>query len=512
MNSTRPERRHGFTLTELLVVIAILLLISAAVIPVALGALGDQEMSESASTVQAAFSLTRDAAVREGRPTGLRLVPDSVLGDPYSRLASNRLREMHTPPDYSEGFVIPVVEEYTALGVRRLAFYEAKNDGASSLIPGIPTSWYFNIRQGEIIRIEGGQSFTIVGPMTVGPNFGNPERFVNETENLQRNGTAVTSLPVTPTFEKLFVLNRKDDPAPAGWLGAGYIDEVFDGVDNNGDFLVDPPSGIVKFIDPGFNGIDDDDDVDPTRADQPVDDPKELALSRNIATGTLVYNPAVAEYETEFADPRLFQYVRIFPDPGGFPDPPLRLRTNPATVVSPLAAERLRYSIKRRPLPSPSGRDITLPSDVVIDLTTSIATGNFRERSRVPVDPATGFVDFLIYPNGQIVPSSPFGNFTSLNDYPFYFLWLAERQDVYEPQPISSPPPPFVDQVQLPVPRNTANYTQSRYLEGQRRMVVISPNSGHAAVGPIEFFDGGSRDAPFGASIANQQSGGPAPL
>src|SRR5262249_30055907 len=61
------------------------------------------------------------------------------------------------------------------------------------------------------------------------------------------------------------------------------------------------------------------------------------------------------------------------------------------------------YIIRRRPFPGPNARTVALPSSVVIDLTT---WGTTRERSRLPVNPYTGYVDLLINPGGDVVSST----------------------------------------------------------------------------------------------------------
>lgn len=514
MRSQDLRRKAGFTLTELLVVIAILALITVATIPVALNLFGDQEISTAASTVQAAFSLTRDSAVRSGRPVGLRLVPDPNFSNPNDRMASNRLLALESPSDYSEGYVIPVIEEFTypalpgSPTVRRLAIYESRFD--SDGLPSSPTSWYFNIRQGEVIRLET-QNFTIAGPLTVGPAFGNPDRFVNETDNLQRPpaGNAITSLPFNPFFERLYVLNAQDDDTPNESSGNGYVDEAFDGIDNNSDSLI--VSGFRKYIDSGFNGFDDDDGPDPSTSAGAVDDPKELIVYRDVFSGAQLYSDNSvtydnSEYETEAA-PDIFAYRRVNNAPYD-PRTPVLLDADTGLPVTPIP---IQYTIRRRPQPAPDAREVTLPASIVIDLTTtSNPLNGDRERSKVPLDPASGYVDLLIYPNGKIVPSTPFNNFTATADYPLYFLWLASREDVFEPLAYTVVPGGD-NQCQLPMPRNTPRYTLPRVLEGQRRMVVLSPTSGHASVSTIEEFDGSDSQLPYGAATAGQQSGGATP-
>ena len=71
------------------------------------------------------------------------------------------------------------------------------------------------------------------------------------------------------------------------------------------------------------------------------------------------------------------------------------------------------YTIFRRPVVSPGARETTLPAGVVIDLTTwNAPTVDWQrptrptlqpERSRLPVDPYSDYVDIMIAPSGQVV-------------------------------------------------------------------------------------------------------------
>ena len=94
-----------------------------------------------------------------------------------------------------------------------------------------PTSWYWNIRIGDKIQLNNtGIWYTIVGPM----NIYNPELFVNvgdpgATPPLLR--TLANGTKYNPEF--LFLVNGIDDNRD------GYVDNGWDGVDNDGDGIVD---------------------------------------------------------------------------------------------------------------------------------------------------------------------------------------------------------------------------------------------------------------------------------
>ena len=54
------------------------------------------------------------------------------------------------------------------------------------------------------------------------------------------------------------------------------------------------------------------------------------------------------------------------------------------------------------------------------------------ERSRLPVNLYTGYVDILVYPNGSVVPSTIYAAPSSFGmGSSFFHFWVAERTDVF---------------------------------------------------------------------------------
>ena len=105
------------------------------------------------------------------------------------------------------------------------------------------------------------------------------------------------------------------------------------------------------------------------------------------------------------------------------------------------------YTITRRPVVSPGSRETPLPSNVVVDLTTwnpsVFGTGFVSERSRLPVDPTTGYVDILLNPNGTVVPTTEYSSPSSFGmNSAFYHFWLAERGDLFDP--VANPSVPYL--------------------------------------------------------------------
>lgn len=286
--------RSGFTLIELLVVILIILLVSAVALPVVLPALSHREVSEAARILQAAIVGARDAAVHANAPRGIRLLPDpnfisfnaSGQVDGTKILASNRLVAIEPAPDYTEGRVnvqasitfqyMPLSLPYPGEGggswpyqpsqtpppdppllpmVPVLVLEEALTTNDNYVVSPsgqrcAPTSWFWNVRLGDKIQIgNSGTLYTVVGPMNVGPAGGNAELFANVGPPGVLSTLSYPSQPNNgmPTHEFLFLVNDNDDD------GDGFIDEGWDGVDNNLDQNGLPgPNGPTGLVDEVF--------------------------------------------------------------------------------------------------------------------------------------------------------------------------------------------------------------------------------------------------------------------
>jgi hypothetical protein len=173
------------------------------------------------------------------------------------------------------------------------------------------------------------------------------------------------------------------------------------------------------------------------------------------------------------------------------------------------------YSITRRPIPSPGSRETALPSNVVVDLTTwnpqfftaqAIAAGvtNFSyvsERSRLPVDPTTGYVDILLYPNGLVVPTTAYSSPTSFSmGSAFFHFWLSERSDVFDPKMQARAGVhyllPMVADQNNNYPNASDNF-KPRALSGERRLVTLFARTGQIVTNQIEVFDGTNPSLPF---------------
>jgi hypothetical protein len=281
------------------------------------------------------------------------------------------------------------------------------------------------------------------------------------TRSFTYNGTTLTPAPL----EYLFLVNGLDDN------GDGLIDSGWDGIDNNADGLTD-----------------------------------ELVPQAPVTS---------TEWEVEAWDSDLAR-------------PPSLVVSSPVgvldvnTIPVPRGYLNLGYTITRRPIPSPNQKETPLPSNVVVDLTT---WGNANpERSRLPVNRFSGYVDILVSPQGDLVPSTPYSTPASLGmANAFFHFWLAERSDLYAVQTDSNGNPvPLVTNYPffLPMPVGSNVPPQNAYdllvagnsglqsLKGEIRLVTLFTRSGQVTTVDSPVFDVNNVSRPF---IAPQQGarGGP---
>lgn len=435
----RARKAAGFTLVELLVVILIVMLLAVAALPTVVPAITHRQVSEAARLLQAGLVGARDRAMQANAPRGLRFLPDPAFMNRPGTLiqAANRWVQIETAPDYTTGQVSisPASDaKYhgTTLalggsgGAPCLIVYEALTN--TNGLANENTSWAWNIRVGDKFRFaDAGRYYTIVGPMVVA----NPEGFINY-------GTPGTAPLAGPggSIEYLFLVNGQDDNLD------GYVDNGFDGVDNN------------------FNNI-------------PPQSPPLIDLNDS------------AEWEIE-----------TWVGPQG-----TLIATNPGALVS------MPYTINRRPVPAQTGLETVLPADIVIDLTTFNTT---RERSRVPIDPITNYVEIMVNPNGQVEPTTSYSSPSSVSmaNGAFYHFWLAERKDVFEPVDQTANSVPYL----LPMPETAYDMSGSpsgypatgdaapRFLTGERTLVTLYCRSGNIVTNSIEFFSAADVSMPFYAS------------
>ncbi len=358
----------------------------------------------------------RDSAIHNNAPSGIRLLPATTFNginastgllDPTLPLAADRIIPIEPAPDYSEGFVnlrsapSNISVPYPGPGGGNYPIYSPNSSvlmieesvyaNPNLLLPNPPTSWYWNIRVGDTIQINrAGPWFRIVGPMTVTPANGNSEMFVNvgPPGPLNQQTSPLIQLQNETLYfpEFLLLVNTQDDNAN------GWVNEGWDGVDNNGDGNIDE----------------------------------------------------LAEWETEIWPSTLYSQTSL-------------IQNQP-------------YQIHRRPAPVASGRTISLPTNIVIDLTT---WGTTHERSRLPVNLFTGYIDILVKPSGEVLPTTIYSSPASFGmSSTFFHFWLAERSDVHDP--ISGTAAPLLP---LPVGAGPTS-TIGRQIQGEYGILTLFARTG----------------------------------
>jgi len=516
-NPSSGRNRRGFTLIELLVVVTIVILVSAVALAVVPGLAGNYQVTEGARIVQAAFAGARDAANRYNANRGVRLMPDPSLSDPINfqagtggKLVINRLIPIEPAPDLTEGMVtFPPMSPFASFNdsmpyrvkwgwnsgvapsypnplpsylngtANKYPFNPPLPSGTPPLlqtsnpilmvmqstfknndvtnpnplatttyaVSNSPTNWFWNVRIGDKLRFnDSGQYYTVVGPMTVK----NPEYFVN-----------IGNPGATPANSESLLVTYTDFNNPANQFTV-YPEFLFlvNGIDDNNN----------GFVDEGFNNVDE-------NLDGIVDDLGEwLGKAQNIDYSANV------EKESWLGD-QLVRSKSPLPGPN-----PLKLN----------APQEFPYTIVRRPVPSPGARETLLPSSVVIDLTTYDLPRQYRERSRLPdLNPYGGYIDILLNPSGQVVPTTLFSTpaASSIIGDNFYHFWIADRSDVYPANVMFDPTTKLPNYPSLPLPESIPGYQPSSnpaltgvFLKKDRQLVTLYTRTGQIVTNSINNF------------------------
>jgi prepilin-type N-terminal cleavage/methylation domain-containing protein len=562
MRSIRENRpRRGFTLIELLVVLFIVGLLSAATLPILIPTLNQRQVQDASRVVQQALINARFAAMSTGRPAGIRLLSDAVYYGPDSSdtlrpLAFNRIMQLEAADDYSDGqlrvhsggasedeildFFLacignglnwrtllvttnPMVSKgpqdyfqnmiFPPIGPNppifkdpRIVLRQYKSEWTGPVpVPVEPTNWFWNLRAGDRITVgvQNVNRYVIAGPVApILPASGydpvtfNPERFVNlgtpQQMSLYQIDTyfrqPVNLGPATYPYyvsEILFVVNegnRMLDGVDNN--GDGFVDPAFDGRDNNGDGFIDDPAEI--FFHPSI-------------------DPQTGVIATLLASGAsraTMIEALKATFEWESA-------------------------VLAADKLGTIGGDAQEYTVKRRMVPSANAAEVGLPADVVIDATTSVQwisntnmpNGGYlamappnvnylqglemAERSRLPIDPLSRYVDIVFQPDGQVLTNTA----TSVNgapfQVPFYHIWLADRGDVFPPvNPAGKSRDKYVPQLPMPegaILGSTHDHVSDTewQLKNQRRLITIQTRTGRITSQTVEQFDGTDPNLPF---------------
>lgn len=448
----RLRSRRGFTLVELLVVLVIIGLISGLAIATVLPAWCHREVSAAGRILQGAIVGAQSRASATHRPAGIRLLPDPAYPitwsssgqiDPTAILAFNRAIPLESAPDYREGRCTPISPATIAYLGSLGAPFAPPSAGPGSTGQGLmvveelvdprtgapnpPTSWFWNIRVGDRIQLNGsGAYYTVIGPTAIWPGNPNPslrgnsELFVNAGPPGPIANAA--SMGYVPTIagqpvEFLMLVNGIDDNKN------GFPDEGFDGLDNNSNGLID------------------------------LADAAEW-----------VYNT------TTLTMPNGQPYTFVFGEQ----------ETWLGSIASHTQAG-VPYAVRRRPAPSQNAGAVALPSSMVVDATTWLST---RERSRLPVNPLTGSVDVIVNPDGTILPTAVYSTPSSFGmDSAFLHFWLAERQDVAAAGAAGLPATaPYALPIASPGSAQNSVALPGPYLKGEYSVLSLSARTGNLSV------------------------------
>ena len=549
--------KPGFTLVELLVVLFIVGLVSAATLPIIIPTLTQRQVQEGSRILQEALINARFAAMSTGRPAGVRLLPDPVYNGPDGTdllrpLAYNRMLQLEPAPDFSDGNLVirssgasaqeilqffqlcisknlswrtqligtppnatvsqglqdPYLNQL-APGVLKdprvvLRQYKSKMTAVSTPTPVEPTSWSWNIRAGDRISVgvQNNINFVVAGPIApfvagkgYNPYTYNPERFINMGNPDVMTGYQLPTYYLANTLtyypsEILFVVNEGN--------------RIFNGVDDNGD----------GFPDPAYDGMDND-------GNGYIDDPCEVFYALN--NGSLVDPQALVTQliQSGASASTIIETLRTT-----FEWDPAVLSSGSGNTISQDYSQE--YTIKRRMVPSANSAEVGLPADVVSDATTALGgyvdsstnpplfvpqlappnvnysnTLTMSERSRLPIDPYTRYVDIIFQPDGQVVTSAASSVTSAPFQVPFYHLWLTDRGDVFPPTDLTK----AAGKLSSPrLPLSQGNVLQNQHmnasneewaLKNERRLITIQTRTGRITSQSLEMFDATDASVPY---------------
>jgi len=445
--SRRSRAESGFTLIELLVVILIILIVSAVALPVVIPALSHRQVSEAARILQGALVGARDSAIHNNAPSGIRLLPDPAFPiqrlangtiDPSQILAANRIIPIEPAPSYHEGLVN--LNSTAVLGTFVLPY------------PG-----------------DGGGNYPFFSPHNT-PLAGTSVLMIEESVY---NVTSTLTLPNSPTswFWNIRIGDKMQINNAGPWYTvvgpmtqtqAAGNPEMFANVGAPGtqsplERAVVTSNGFTKYF-PEFlflvNGADDNNNGWTDEGWDGVDNNGNNQVDE------------LAEWEAE-----------LWPN---------QIITQLVTGV-----QNQSYVIQRRPAPAGNAREVALPTQVVIDLTTWNTTA---ERSRLPaqvINRYTGYVDVLVYPNGPVAAVSIYSNPASFGmSGAFLHFWLGERSDLAAASTSVTSSP------YLPLPQGVApTRFNGLQLKGEYRLVTVFTRTGQITTNENMPFDNPAKPA-----------------
>ena len=433
-------------------VILIILIISAVALPTIIPAISHRQVSEAGRILQGALVGARDAAIRNNGPSGIRLLPDAVFNginanlqlDPTLPLAYSRVVPIEPAPEYSEGMVNVVTSHPYLLIIQRLIHPRFTSTGGLLLprtchqydadLPLRQAGTPWPSRTGTCSWLRRAVDTTTTSGFPNSPTSWFWNIRVGDKIQINSSGvwyTVVGPMAQTPVNGNTEMFVNVGVPGTTSPLVNGNFNPEFlflvNGQDDNGN----------GWVDEGWDGVD------------------------NNGNGVV---DELGEWETETWGGAI---------------------TKHGVVNSP-------YVIQRRPAPTTNAREVSLPTNVVIDATTwgyPTLAGPSLERSRLPINLFTGYVDILVYPNGTIVPTTVY---SSASSFPmaasFLHFWVAERSDVAAPTPntVNATHPPF-----LPLPKGLfpTLFSSGAELKGEYRLVTLNSRTGQVSTDEEMAFD-----------------------
>ena len=477
-DSRRPP---GFTLVELLVVIAIIILVSAVALPTILPALAGRQVSEATRILQAALAGARDAAIRANAPRGIRLLPDLTLSPtanplPGQILTSNRIIPIEPAPDLTDASI----------------------HGSATFVDRFHSFWT-------------GSTPTTTGNPPAYPYVAPPPYVQNPTYLAGLPvGTSTIPFQVLIVAQSIFqdnAVNPSNSPVgifnpPTNWFWNVRIGDRFRFNDSGRYYTVVGPMTTINpegFVNDGLSNA-----------------TSTLNVTYGTPGNTKTFNPEYLFLVNGYDDFTIGTALGDgYPDNGfdgvdqntnGIPDDIEEWAEAETWIGSQILADfasqnnlqpiPFAWTIARRPVPSPGGREVTLPGGAVIDLTTWDFPIN--ERSRLPVDRNSHSADILVNQAGQVIPttlySTPSSNTMAQS---FYQFWITERGDVTDASGKFGNPYPNLP-VGSDVVGTRPSTSPTTYLTRERMLLTLFTKTGQVVTNSIEgVFDYGSPNAPY---------------
>ncbi len=221
----RAARRPAFTLIELLVVIALIVVLAAIAIVTIPLLQSQQKATQQGSQVAAWLGNTKAVALRDQRPTGLRLI-----SDPTNPQFVRQLVLVQTPEDFTGGTVFPPVLLLSATNpnpppnVIQISGANFQPFGVTDVLDQpVQAGDYFEVNGGgllyQIVAVNDFQTLTLSRPVDFinsTPRYRilrQPRRKQGE-ESLNLSGNVAIDLGVPPGSLSLNVPNRLVQTGP----------------------------------------------------------------------------------------------------------------------------------------------------------------------------------------------------------------------------------------------------------------------------------------------------------